>query len=69
LRNESGGNPRAVEPTSGAGGLFQFLPSTWHSLGYSGLAQNAAISTQIQAAGALYLRSGYTPWVSDGCVR
>lgn len=26
---ESGGNPDAVNPTSGASGLFQFLPSTW----------------------------------------
>ena len=26
---ESGGNPSAVNPSSGAGGLYQFLPSTW----------------------------------------
>ena len=37
IRRESGGNPHAVNASSGAGGLFQFLPSTWASLGYSGL--------------------------------
>lgn len=26
---ESGNNPRAVNPQSGAGGLYQFLPDTW----------------------------------------
>src|SRR5262249_36987275 len=35
ISHESGGNPRAVNPASGAGGLYQFLPSTWASLGYA----------------------------------
>jgi hypothetical protein len=30
-RCESGYNPRAYNPSSGASGLFQFLPSTWYS--------------------------------------
>ncbi len=29
MQCESGGNPNAVNPYSGASGLFQFLPSTW----------------------------------------
>ena len=44
--HESGGNYGAVNPSSGAGGAYQFLPSTWHGLGYSGLPQNAAPATQ-----------------------
>jgi muramidase (phage lysozyme) len=30
---ESGGNYGAVNPTSGAGGAYQFLPSTYQGLG------------------------------------
>jgi len=29
---ESGNNPKAVNPGSGASGLFQFLPSTWRGI-------------------------------------
>lgn len=64
---ESGGNPTAVNASSGAGGLFQFLPSTWASLGYSGLPQNAPVSEQIQAAETLYAQQGIAPWSGDGC--
>ena len=32
IARESGGNARAVNPASGAGGLYQFLPSTWQAL-------------------------------------
>lgn len=39
IARESGGNAQAVNPASGAGGLYQFLPGTWQSLGYSGLAR------------------------------
>ncbi len=28
---ESGGDPNAYNPASGASGLFQFLPETWES--------------------------------------
>ena len=40
IQRESGGNPSAVNPSSGAGGLYQFLPSTWQALGHSGLPEN-----------------------------
>jgi SLT domain-containing protein len=68
IQHESGGNPRAVNPGSGAAGLFQFLPSTWHSLGYSGSAANYPPSVQYQAAAKLYAQSGTRPWAGDGCV-
>jgi resuscitation-promoting factor RpfC len=68
IRRESGGNPSAVNPSSGAGGLYQFLPSTWASLGYSGLPQDAPASVQQQAFDKLYAQAGTSPWSpSDGC--
>lgn len=71
INNESGGNPGAVNPSSGAGGLFQFLPSTWASLGYAaaypGGAQTAPVSVQYQAFFKLYAEAGTAPWSGDGC--
>jgi resuscitation-promoting factor RpfC len=64
---ESGGNAGAVNASSGAGGLYQFLPSTWASLGYSGLPQNASPAEQQAAFNQLYAQSGSAPWSSDGC--
>ncbi len=67
IARESGGNPSAVNASSGAGGLYQFLPSTWAGLGYSGLPQNASVAQQTQAFDTLYAQQGSSPWVSDGC--
>jgi LysM repeat protein len=68
ITRESGGNPRAVNASSGAGGLYQFLPSTWAALGYSGLPQDAPVSVQNQAFKRLYAQDGTSPWSpSDGC--
>ena len=72
IAHESGGNPRAVNPTSGAGGLYQFLPSTWASLGfasaYPGGAQSAPVSVQRAAFAKLYAEAGTSPWAPyDGC--
>ena len=68
IARESGGNARAVNPASGAGGLYQFLPSTWQSLGYSGLPQDAPVSVQNAAFQQAYAQSGTSPWApSDGC--
>ena len=65
---ESGGNPSAVNPTSGAGGLYQFLPSTWAALGHSGLPQNASVAEQNQAFQQEYAQSGGSAWSPyDGC--
>jgi LysM repeat protein len=68
IQRESGGDATAVNPSSGAGGLYQFLPSTWASLGYSGLPQNAPVSEQTQAFNTLYAEDGSSPWApSDNC--
>jgi len=72
ISHESGGNPHAVNPTSGAGGLYQFLPSTWASLGYAsvypGGAQTAPVSVQRAAFAKLYAEAGTAPWAPyDGC--
>ena len=59
---------RAVNPASGAGGLYGFLPGTWQSLGYSGLPQDAPVSVQNAAFQQEYAQSGTIPWApSDGC--
>jgi hypothetical protein len=68
IARESGGNPGAVNPSSGAGGLYQFLPSTWAALGHSGLPQNASVAEQNQAFQQAYAQSGGAAWSPyDGC--
>lgn len=69
IARESGGNPRAVNPASGAGGLYQFLPSTWHALGYSGLPEDAPVWEQNQAFSKEVAQDGgYSAWTPyDGC--
>jgi resuscitation-promoting factor RpfC len=68
IQAESGGNPRAVNPSSGAGGLYGFLPSTWQALGFSGLPQNAPVSEQNAAFAKEYAQSGASAWAPyDGC--
>lgn len=72
IARESGGNPHAVNPYSGAGGLFQFLPSTWAGLGfaadYPGGAQTAPVTVQEEAFAKLYAEAGTSPWAPyDGC--
>ena len=71
IARESGGNPRAVNPASGAGGLYQFLPSTWRALGHSGLPENAPVAEQNQAfAQEVAQDGGYSAWQPyDGCLR
>lgn len=52
-----------MDPTTNTGngyyGAFQFLPSTWNSLGLSGLPTDHSYDTQKQAAIALIARSGW----------
>jgi peptidoglycan hydrolase CwlO-like protein len=59
---ESGGNFRAVNPTSGAGGAYQILPSTWRMYGQSGLPQDASASLQTQVASQIWQDSGPSAW-------
>ena len=68
IQAESGGNSSAVNPSSGAGGLYQFLPSTWQALGFSGLPQDAPVSVQNAAFAKEYAESGTGAWSAyDGC--
>ena len=58
---ESGYNPNAVNRSSGASGLFQFLPSTWASMPQ----HNQSVFNPVanaQAAAVLYQRSGPNQW-------
>jgi LysM repeat protein len=68
IQRESSGNPKAVNPSSGAGGLYGFLPSTWHGLGFSGLPENASVAEQNYAFAKEYAQSGTSAWAPyDGC--
>ncbi|MDT9692155.1 ubiquitin-like domain-containing protein [Streptomyces sp. P9(2023)] len=63
---ESGGRPNAVDPSGTYGGLYQFDPGTWRSLGGSGVAQNASASEQTFRAKKLYVSRGASPWPHCG---
>ncbi len=55
---ESGGNWRAVNPSTGAGGAYQILPSTWTAYGGSGLPQDASPAQQSAIAAKIYASVG-----------
>jgi resuscitation-promoting factor RpfB len=60
-RCESGGNPRAVNP-SGYYGLYQFSLATWHSVGGTGNPINASPAEQLKRAKILYNKAGAGQW-------
>jgi hypothetical protein len=60
---ESGGDYSAVNPSSGAGGAYQILPSTWHAYGGAGLPQDAPKAEQDRIAAEIYARQGSSAWV------
>jgi hypothetical protein len=62
---ESGGNPSAVNPSSGAGGYYQIMPSTWAAYGGTGAPQNAPMSEQTAIAQKIYQSQGPSAW--DNC--
>jgi Transglycosylase-like domain/Putative peptidoglycan binding domain len=62
---ESSGNPRAVNP-AGYYGLYQFSPSTWRSVGGSGLPSRASAGEQTRRAQILFRRDGSSPWPNCG---
>ena len=72
-QRESGGNYGAVNPSSGAGGAFQFLPSTWAAGGFAARygvsrAEYAAPWQQDEAAISLYAGgAGASHWAGPGC--
>jgi peptidoglycan hydrolase CwlO-like protein len=59
---ESGGNFNAVNPSSGAGGAYQILPSTWRLYGGSGAPQDASPQQQSQIASQIWADSGPSAW-------
>jgi septal ring factor EnvC (AmiA/AmiB activator) len=60
---ESGGDYGAVNPSSGAGGAYQILPSTWELYGGEGLPQNASKAEQDRIAAEIWADSGPSAWV------
>jgi septal ring factor EnvC (AmiA/AmiB activator) len=60
---ESGGNYSAVNPSSGAGGAYQILPSTWELYGGQGEPQNAPKAEQDRIASEIWADSGPGAWV------
>lgn len=61
---ESGGNP-AISTGNGYYGAFQFLPSTWWSVGGTGYPHEHSYETQLHFAQVLQARSGWGQW--PGC--
>lgn len=59
---ESGGNYRAVNPSTGAGGAYQILPSTWAAYGGTGLPQDAPPAEQDAIAAKIYATDGRGAW-------
>ena len=60
---ESGGNYGAVNPSSGAGGAYQILPSTWQLYGGKGAPQDAPKAEQDRIAAEIWADSGPSAWV------
>jgi len=60
---ESGGNYGAVNASSGAGGAYQILPSTWQLYGGKGEPQNAPKAEQDRIAAEIWADSGSSAWV------
>jgi septal ring factor EnvC (AmiA/AmiB activator) len=60
---ESGGNYAAVNPSSGAGGAYQILPSTWDLYGGEGEPQSAPKEEQDRIAAEIWADSGGGAWV------
>jgi peptidoglycan hydrolase CwlO-like protein len=59
---ESGGNYRALNSSSGAGGAYQILPSTWAAYGGQGAPQDAPKAEQDRIAAEIWRDSGPSAW-------
>jgi peptidoglycan hydrolase CwlO-like protein len=60
---ESGGNYSAINPSSGAGGAYQILPSTWELYGGEGAPHEAPKAEQDRIAAEIWADSGSSAWV------
>lgn len=63
---ESGGDWNAVNPSSGAGGAYQILPSTWELYGGEGKPQDASPQEQSEIAAQIWADSGAAAWECAG---
>jgi Transglycosylase-like domain len=61
---ESGGDWNAVNPSSGAGGHYQIMPSTWTANGGTGLPQNASPAEQTRVAENVMRSQGASAWTN-----
>jgi len=60
---ESGGNYSALNPSSGAGGAYQIIPSTWKLYGGKGAPHEAPKAEQDRIAAEIWADSGGSAWV------
>jgi chromosome segregation ATPase len=60
---ESGGDYGALNPSSGAGGAYQILPSTWELYGGKGAPHEAPKAEQDRIAAEIWADSGGGAWV------
>ena len=65
--SDSAGGYSAVNASSGAGGAYQALPSTWDGYGGYARAQDAPPAVQDQWAREAISASGTRPWAGSGC--
>jgi Transglycosylase-like domain len=59
---ESGGSYNAYNPSSGAGGKYQIMPSTWRAYGGTGSPQTASPAEQDRVAARVYAGQGASAW-------
>ena len=64
-RCESGLNPSATNPSSGAAGLFQIMPATFNGTSQAGGSIYDAYTNTV-AAHEIFVRDGYT-WRAWAC--
>jgi hypothetical protein len=62
IAHESGGNPRAKNPTSTASGLYQFINGTWKAYGGSTATAAQASVAEQNAVADRYVASRYGSW-------
>lgn len=70
--HESGGDPTAVNASSGDGGLYQFNVGTWNAVlsranivDFPHYAQDATVAEQDTGAYEAWLQDGFSPWNGD----
>lgn len=59
---ESGGDYSALNPSSGAGGAYQIIPSTWAAYGGKGLPHEASKAEQDRIAALIWADVGASAW-------